>query len=859
MQRSKTIVALFAATLIVGGCQKADSKAARMQYPGLGQLSKARSSPMPETEAPKILPKTHFAAGLLFEEQGNVGKAITQYRKAVALNHSYVAAYHRLGRMYSLAGKHDLAIQAVARATEIKPDNAILHNDLSFEYMFAGRWDDAERSLRRAIELRPTMARAHINLALVLSKQGRFDDALATFRLVLPEADAYYNLGLLYRGNRQYAKAVDAFRRVLDISGDFSVAQTQLDEVTANLLALELEKAETVDSQFAEAHEISAPRILKEDSANTERRELRVAAITPTPTRTRTEAAVQTVTPKFTVRDDSPDILAKVVRSILSGSADVIRNGEASDPEVQMAGRILPRIDELDVQGDCDRELLIETINAAIETHIASSKRPVSAVSDEDVLTIGGDVECDELENEMPTVARRSLLADELERLSFNMEEEFFEIEDAKTAPVVVAKVEPYGDFLTDEEFIEPTPTKLVDSTKLMTPPVEITRHTTGTPNLRYEDFLTDEESIETEAVLIPLPRAPMKDRLAEVTPKRPTAMEKKRVADASPKSADQLKNSTNAVPRVEDVEMSAPRIEWNQELVTLDELIDIMDNERRCFDETDFAGTAPEWPIVDALAYSPVLFDAPMSTQTPDPWADFARLQRELDRRAMKVTEMVGEQGSQRTETKLAALEKSVKAMERQVAERKTTAKRMTEDRRSREAKVAEAAKANMAQKRRERLAMGKSMQEAEAARTRPSKPTQKNSKTADREVAPTVLGGSYGPPALAMADRQLEKTEFSASEKSRARRTKPARRTRVVHRGVELNWRDGFRSIHTMASIVTNDVICHDDQAIRERDTVATFMDGLKRDVMDSDERASASGVVGASRQQPKTIRRK
>jgi Tfp pilus assembly protein PilF len=821
MQRSMTIVAVLAAVLVVGGCQNADSNDMRMKYPGMSQLSKGQIGSLPKADMPKILPQTHFAAGMLFEEQGNVGKAITQYRKAVALNHNYVAAYHRLGRMYSLAGKHDAAIQAVARASELKPNNAILHNDLSFEYMFVGRWDDAERSLLRAIELRPTMARAHINLALVQSKQGRFDEALVTFRQVLPEADAFYNLGLLYRGNREYAKAADAFRRVLAINENFAVAQTQLDEVVADMNANALAKVEMVGPVLAETDDRPATPMATSDAAVVERRDRRVETPTPTPTptlnttpiSTETPAPVMAVTPsstrKFELRDTETELLAEVVQSIMSGSADVMGENKALTQKTEFAQSTLPAIDDFTDQDDCDREALVDEINAAIDAHVASSKRLASTIVDESAFAIGGDVECDEIEQARPTMATRSLLSDELERLSYNTNEEFVEIEEPKTAPVLVAALERYEDFLTDEEFIEPTPTTPT------TPLLQITRHAMSASDPRYEDLFTEDDFGQTEPMVIPSARL----------------------------------SKMNRGPKVAVVETPDPRVEWNQEFVTLDELIDIMDNERRCFEETEFAVVAPEWPIVDSLAYSPVEFDTPQLAPRLDPWADFVRLQAELDKKAEQVTAMVRGVRSDQAETRLATLEKSVNAMAGQVAQRKAVADRMTDARRSHEAKRAEAFKAEMVQKRSERLAMGKAMQKSRTSRTMPATSPEKTRKRSDHANAPMVLAGPHGPPA--MADRRDARTERIAPRSPRTKRTQPARRTKVVQRGVVVDWRDGFRSINAMAAIVANDLVCLGEKAKIERDTVVTLMDRRKRDLSNADEEADVSRVIGSSRQ--------
>ncbi len=226
-------ILLTAAMLCVVGCAKSEFPMAQQGRSNMRSYSDPATANVKDEKPPKILPETHFAAGMLFERQGQVNEAILQYRKAVALNHNYVAAYHRLGLLQSAIGKHFEAAQSFQSAVALRPDNAVLRNDLGFERMRAQQWDEAELELRRAIELQPDLATAHINLAMVQAKSERFAESLASFQAVLPEADAYYNLGLMLRGQKRYAEAVEAFRHVLTVSPEFSAAKTQLEQLAA--------------------------------------------------------------------------------------------------------------------------------------------------------------------------------------------------------------------------------------------------------------------------------------------------------------------------------------------------------------------------------------------------------------------------------------------------------------------------------------------------------------------------------------------------------------------------------------------------------------------------------------------------
>jgi len=203
-----------------------------------------------EMETPAILPRTHFAAGRLFEQQGLVSKAIEQYRKAIAVGHDYVPAYHRLALLLSKTQRHEEAVQVLTRATLVKPGNPILRNNLGFEYAFLQDWAKAEREVRRAIKLKPDFPRAHVNLGMILSRNGQFDQALVSFLKVLPESDAHYNLGLMFRSQQRYQDAVWAFNQAIEHDPQFTAAQTQIDQLMPKLIPMGIPDARHARVQF---------------------------------------------------------------------------------------------------------------------------------------------------------------------------------------------------------------------------------------------------------------------------------------------------------------------------------------------------------------------------------------------------------------------------------------------------------------------------------------------------------------------------------------------------------------------------------------------------------------------------------
>jgi len=223
------------AVLWAGGCAHSDFPLSRNGQTRWGPVDQRAILEAKDVVPPKILPQTYYAAAQLLEKQGQVLPAIAQYRKAIAVNHEYVAAYDRLGVLLGKVGMYPEATETLRQAAKLAPDNASIHNNLGFQLVLNGEWSDAEREFDRAIELVPGFSRAHINRGVVMGKAGRYDEALSSFLAVLPEADAFYNLGIIYRTQEKYEQAAEAFHNTLAADPEFASARRQLDVIAEHL------------------------------------------------------------------------------------------------------------------------------------------------------------------------------------------------------------------------------------------------------------------------------------------------------------------------------------------------------------------------------------------------------------------------------------------------------------------------------------------------------------------------------------------------------------------------------------------------------------------------------------------------
>ncbi len=240
MKVGPLLIAGLAASVIgaSAGCETVNSLLGREQNPNQWlQQNQARIFQEEDVPDPKVEPFTHFAAGQLFEEQKKIPQAILQYRKAIELNPKFTGAHNRLAICLDRIGQHAEAESALRRAIKVNPNLAYLRNNLAFSLMAQRRWSDSERELRAALQLKPNYQRARVNLGIVMSKQARREEAFQQFQMVLGDARAHYNIGLLDKAGGRYAQAAESFRNAIVLEPNLNAAKIQLEKLRTMALA----------------------------------------------------------------------------------------------------------------------------------------------------------------------------------------------------------------------------------------------------------------------------------------------------------------------------------------------------------------------------------------------------------------------------------------------------------------------------------------------------------------------------------------------------------------------------------------------------------------------------------------------
>lgn len=139
---------------------------------------------MTRTEA--ALPSELAEAQLLesaieFHNSRQYGIARQLYAQVLEQNPNHEIAWHNLGLVEHVTGRHAQAVEYIGKAIDLKPDYARAYANLTAILREARQFDAARETAERAVRLDPGFAPSHNNLGNVLEDIGALEAALAAY------------------------------------------------------------------------------------------------------------------------------------------------------------------------------------------------------------------------------------------------------------------------------------------------------------------------------------------------------------------------------------------------------------------------------------------------------------------------------------------------------------------------------------------------------------------------------------------------------------------------------------------------------------------------------------------------------
>ncbi|MFI9831612.1 tetratricopeptide repeat protein [Streptomyces sp. NPDC051913] len=162
----------------------------------------------------------HALRGRDWRHEGEYGRALEEYDRAIELDPATVLAHYGRGLTLQLMDDHPAALTAFDRADALSPDTGWIIAERAETYRLAARYDEALADFDRALALDPTDAGALTGRAVCRHVLGRYDEALADFNRSLAIDDDLWTLVRRARLRRSRGEVTEAF-------ADFDLAVTR--------------------------------------------------------------------------------------------------------------------------------------------------------------------------------------------------------------------------------------------------------------------------------------------------------------------------------------------------------------------------------------------------------------------------------------------------------------------------------------------------------------------------------------------------------------------------------------------------------------------------------------------------------
>ena len=161
------------------------------------------------------------ALGRVYEQTGQLDKALVEYKRAADQDPAAINAAYRIGVIYAGQGNYAQAEEAYKEVIRRRPRYWTGYGGLGMLYYRHGQFAPAIQQFQSVIDLAPDTAWAYLGLGGAYIAVGRYQDAIATLTKDLtiePSADGWTNLGAAYMYLGKYEEAADAMKRAADLS-----------------------------------------------------------------------------------------------------------------------------------------------------------------------------------------------------------------------------------------------------------------------------------------------------------------------------------------------------------------------------------------------------------------------------------------------------------------------------------------------------------------------------------------------------------------------------------------------------------------------------------------------------------------
>ena len=163
--------------------------------PPTESIPKARAAAQRALELDERLPGSSSALAVIAQNYDwDWATAEKEYRRAIQLNPNYATAHHWYAECLALQGRFDEAFPEIENARQLDPLSLIIATDYGAIFYFSRQYDRAIEQFRAVLEMEPDFPRAHM-LVWAYVQKGLFADALADAEAYQRRENAALELG----------------------------------------------------------------------------------------------------------------------------------------------------------------------------------------------------------------------------------------------------------------------------------------------------------------------------------------------------------------------------------------------------------------------------------------------------------------------------------------------------------------------------------------------------------------------------------------------------------------------------------------------------------------------------------------
>ncbi len=205
----------------------------------------------------------HYLMGSLYDNAGQTGEAIGEYRKALALYPDSPETKLRLGSSLLLAGELSEAGKVIDEAIVDDPENVAAYMLRAFVHTAKKEFPEARENYQHVLQVDPSNMRALTFLADLLVQENKVEEALSVYERIVEldsrEPFAHFNLGILYGKAGRFADAERVLKTAIDLDDEYVEARLllgflyEVDDRTPEAIEL-YESVTAIDEENFEAH-----------------------------------------------------------------------------------------------------------------------------------------------------------------------------------------------------------------------------------------------------------------------------------------------------------------------------------------------------------------------------------------------------------------------------------------------------------------------------------------------------------------------------------------------------------------------------------------------------------------------------